>query len=596
MNLASPRSVNLQLLIGGIVVAIYALGFGTGYTQRVLSVAGIYALMAIGYQFIFGYAGAIALSQGAFMGLGAYVSGILSVRYGIGFDASLPFSLGLPLLVAFIVAVPVLRLQTHYFALATLIISQIILLIAIQWVDMTGGANGIGGIHPLSLLGWNVPPGQATLILIWSVVALGAAAAWQFGRGSLGQAYALMRVNSVAAASIGIDTARLRLIAFLLSSAYAGLAGAFYVHAIRVISPDVLELPVMVTCLTIAVVGGRTRTAGIVTAAVLIIELPEWFRFMQKYYLIAYGAILLLVVIAAPEGLVEAWQRILTRLRPARVAAPSRIAPIAVSWGHAAGRGDVAESPLLSLTEIRRHFGGVRALDGVSFDVAAGEILGLIGPNGSGKTTLVNIVSGIYRPDAGRVRFGGADITSLSPYEIARLGIARTFQTVALVDAMSALDNVAVARGSGRLSLRQTFSVGIDDAHLARRRGEAMGFLDLMGVADDAARPCGALAYGLRRRVEVARALATEPRLLLLDEPATGLNQSEQEDFARRMAAIVRARCTLLVIEHNIPFLNAFVDRLVCLDYGRVIAQGDVASVQRDARVIEAYLGRGVVP
>lgn len=588
MKASARRNVDVLLAGCGLALALYALGYATPYGQRVLSIAGIYALLVLGYQFIFGYGGALALCQGTFMGVGAYVSGILSARYGIGFEASLPLSIGLPLLLALLVAIPVLRLQTHYFALATLIIGQIVLLVAIQWVSVTGGANGIGGVSGLALFGQPIEPGRPTLVLVWGLVALGGLVSYQFARGALGQAYGLMRGNAGAAASIGIDTGRLRLIAFLISAAYAGLAGALYVHTIGVISPDVLELPIMVTCLTIAVVGGRTRIAGAIAAAILVIELPEWFRFLQAYYLIGYGVILLIVIVAAPDGLVAALERLWARLGRQ---APAEVPPPAAIPLERARVIDTSGASLLEVRDVHKRFGGVLALDGVSLRVKSGEILGLIGPNGSGKTTLVNLISGLARADAGRIVFAGRDITNTLAHDIARAGIARTFQTVALVDAMSALDNVAVARTAGNLALGTTFATGCLDRRLAHARAEAMNLLVAVGAGEIATQAAGALASATRRRVEIARALALEPRLLLLDEPAAGLNQGEQADLARRLRGIAETGCTLLAIEHNIPFLAALVDRLVCLDDGKVIAEGAPAEVKRDARVIEAYLG-----
>jgi branched-chain amino acid transport system permease protein len=562
----------LPLGLLALAYVVLVLPHQSGYAVRVLTVAGIYALLATGYNFIFGLAGALSLAQGSFMGIGAYVSGILATRYGVPFDAALPFSVGVPVLLALMVSIPVLRLQTHYFALATLLIGQIALLVATQWQSVTGGANGIGGIPPLALFGRAMPGRPAALCFVWVLVALGAVLAWQIGRGRLGDAYTVMRTHPDAARAVGIDTGALRLAAFLLSAAYAGLAGSLYVHEVGVLSPDVLGFPVMVTCLTIAVVGSRLRVAGAIAGAVLIIELPEWVRFLRDDYLLAFGCVLLLVVVALPGGLIEATERLLARVW----VAPPRPLPAPIPVRFAAS----AEGMLLEITGLRRSFGGVRALDDVSLQISAGELLGLIGPNGSGKTTLLNAVSGVFPPDAGRIRFAGHEIGGRAPHRIARLGLARTFQTSALAPGLSALANVAVARHAAGIGIRH-----------ARARGEAMTLLERLGAAEYADVLAGALPPGAARRVEIARALATGPRLLLLDEPAAGLNETEQADLAARLRQIAAEGVALLVIEHNMPFLVPLVDRMICLDHGRLIAAGTPQAVQADPGVIEAYLG-----
>ncbi|MBV8170093.1 MAG: ABC transporter ATP-binding protein, partial [Alphaproteobacteria bacterium] len=306
---------------------------------------------------------------------------------------------------------------------------------------------------------------------------------------------------------------------------------------------------------------------GAILGALLLIHLPEWLRGLDRYYLIAYGALLLAAIVAAPDGIVGALERWRARLLPEAPPDP----PVPRPWSEMPPR-----LATLTLHGVSKRFGGVQALDGVSLTLSPGEIVGLIGPNGAGKTTLINIVTGAYRADAGRVTLGEQDLAGLAPHAIARAGIARSFQSTALVDTMTVLDSVAVARR------RPT---------LAAARGEAMRLLEGLGLAEVAMRPCGSLAQGFKRRVEIARALALQPRLLLLDEPAAGLNPVEQRDLAARLARLAQGGLSVLVIEHNMPFLMPLVGRIVCLDQGQVIADGTPDAIRADTRVVAAYLG-----
>jgi branched-chain amino acid transport system permease protein len=574
--------VNPALGLGLILLIAWPHLFDTPYGLRLFALAGIYAIFVMGYQFVFGHAGALSLCHGMFFGLGAYVTGVLGAKLGWSFPATFPLSALIPVLLAALVAAPVLRLESHYFALATLGIAQVMLLIAIKWEPLTGGANGLAGVPGMTLFGMTIARGWPTVLTVWGLVAaLGLAARAMLG-GLYGHALHIMRENPTAASSVGLDVSRLRFETFLLSALYAGMAGALYVHTIRVISPEALEFHAMVACLTMTVVGGRTRVAGAILGAVLLIHLPEWFRFLEHYYLIAYGLVLLAVVIAAPNGFIGLLEDARRRFLPEAPPDPPARLPMP------AQRSPQSGELLLSLSGVGKRFGGLQALDDVSFDLRAGEILGLIGPNGSGKTTLVNCVTGVYAADAGQIVFGGSQIQREPAFRIARQGIARTYQNLNLVDEMSVLDNVAVARGAARgLALGREMS----GSALAQARGEAMGLLEAVGAADVAMRQCGGLAYGAKRRVEIARALALQPALLLLDEPAAGLNETEQADLAVRLKELAKDGLTLLVIEHNMPFLMPLASRLVCLDRGKIIAEGSPAEIARHPQVIEAYLG-----
>jgi len=570
MKMEFARGLRAPLTAAAGGLAIWPFVFSGAYDLRLFTLAGIYVLLVLGYQFIFGHSGALSLTQGAFFGLGAYATAILAVHAGWSFPETLVLSVAVSTALAAVIAVPVLRLESHYFALATLGIAQVLLLVCREWVPLTGGVNGISGVPGFALLGHAIPNGVPSLILVWSLVIIAAVLAWRIQGGIYGLGFHVVRAAPAAAGAIGLDGGRFRLVAFLLSAAYAGAAGALFVRVNRIVSPDVLEFPLMVTCLAMTVIGGATRIAGAFAGAVLLVYLPEWFRPLDKYYLIAYGAGLLAMIVVAPDGLIGA----AARLR-------QRIAPEADTPPEPARLPRPANTITASLVfrDVAKSFGGVRALQGVSFELRRGEILGLIGPNGSGKTTLVNIATGLEARDGGAVLYGNRLLTRLPPFAIARLGIARTFQNVCLAGEMSALDNVAVARSLD------------GDVDLETARSQAMYLLETLGVGGVAMMRALDLPHGVQRRIEIARALALQPDILLLDEPAAGLNEREQADLASRIRTLRTLGLGILLIEHNMPFLAGLADRLVCLHEGRVIAQGSPGGVRQDPQVIAAYLG-----
>lgn len=560
--------VTALLIVAALALVAWAILGASAYDLRLLTVAGIYALAAIGWQVIFGCGGALSLAHGAFFGLGAYATALLAIHAGVDTVVTLPAAIGVAMALAALVALPVLRLTSHYFALATLGISQVVLLAAIHYQEITGGANGLAGIPGVRLAGWDVPRGLALTGVVWALVALGGFLASRLERGRFGLALEAMAAQPLVARCLGLDPGRLRLAAFLLSAGYAGAAGALSVHTQRVVSPEVLEFPVMVAVLTMVLVGGRQRVSGAILGALLLTHIPEWFRFLERGYLLFYGVALLLVVLLAPEGLTG----LLARLAPERSPPPAPPQPLPSLLS------PLPQPPALILHDLSKRFGGVIALDQVACVLDRGGITGLIGPNGSGKTTLLNVLSGLEPADSGTVRFDGRNMTRARPEQWAAVGMARTFQAGWLPEEQTVLRAVAAARLSCDPDRRQA------EAH-------AWAALRFTGAETVAGQVCASLPPAARRRVELARAVAREPRLLLLDEPAAGLAEAEQQALAIMLRDLAGRGLAVVVVEHAMSFLLPLADRILCLDNGRLIADDRPERVAATPAVIAAYLG-----
>lgn len=540
----------------------FALNAG-GYEQRIMTLAGIYAIAVLGYQLIFGRLGALSLAQGSFFGIGAYTTGLLGIHLDWAFPASFLASLVIPAAIACIIAIPVLRLESHYFALATLGISQIALLVGVNWTEGTGGANGLYGVPPIRILGTALDNSEAMLVVVWCVLAGAVLAFSWLVRGRAAHRLTLLREAPEAAATAGIDIGARRLSLFVASATFGGAAGALQAHSIGVVSPAVLEFQVMVSILAMTVIGGRGHPAGAILGAVLLVHLPEWFRFLEAHYLIAYGAALLVAVIVMPEGLAGLFRRWL--VTPETPSPPKPSAVLAAPATPAA----------LHLVGLRKRYGGVVALDNVSLTVAPGEILGLIGPNGSGKSTLINVASGLQTPEAGAIRLGDLDLTEMPAHGRARAGLSRTFQTPVQAFGLSPLESVLAA-----------CPAGFDDRR-AERRAEAC--LSAVGLASSV--PTPSLSPAEARRLDLARALASGPAVLLLDEPAAGLTPAERDDLALCLKRLTDSGLGLLLVDHTMDFLLPLADRVVCLATGTVVAEGPPSRVAQDPAAIAAYFG-----
>ncbi|EDP65981.1 ABC transporter ATP-binding/permease protein [alpha proteobacterium BAL199] len=552
--------------IGGVVIA------GDAYALRIASLVGIYAIAAIGYQLVFGRLGLLSLAQGAFFGLGAYASALLTVSAGLPVPVGLAAAVVVPALAAAVIALPIARLESHYVALATLGLAQLALLAATN-LEFTGGANGIYGVPPIvtnsitigpldvgsvTIAALVVPGGWVTLISVWFGVLAALLVARAVTRGDRSAVLATLDNAPHAAAALGLNGTTARLVLFAVAGGLGGLAGGLQAHGLGVVSPAVVGFEVMVTILAIAVIGGRGSPVGAVLGAALLIPLPEVFRFLEGSYLIAYGVVLLAAIILMPRGL-DGWLRDWFPRRAPAVPAPRQ------STSKRPGK------PLVVQGLVKR-FGGLTAVDGVSFSVPAGTVVGLIGANGSGKTTTLNLISGLERPDAGQIRLGGEPLFERPAHHRRELGLARSFQHPEFPTGLFVLEVAAVA---------------------AKDRAVAMAALGRVGLADRATSLVSALGAAELRRLDLARALAAEPGALILDEPAAGLTAEERAALAVLLRDLATAGLAVLVVDHGMDFLLPLSDRIVCLEAGKVIASGPPETVRQNPAVIAAYLGSG---
>ena len=542
----------------------------------------------------------LSLASAGFAAIGAYASAILAVKLGLPVYLSIPAAALLCGAIALLIGLPVLRLTDVYLAICTLGFGEIVRVAIILLPGLTGGSTGANlstGFAYETMkktTGWTLALSLAALCYLF----------WAASKAKAGRALRAIRENPEAAETMGIDVVGYKNMAFFASALIAGLAGAFYAHSVGSLDNGDFRFNRAVDILGYAVLGGSGAWFGPILGAGFLTALPILLRdglgssigFLKSFAQlpnIMSGLALLLVIIFAPGGLASAFPR----SRPSsgrgrRTAAPaSPVAPADAPPSPAAGgRGTL----LLSLKGLGRSFGGVEALADLSLELEEGKIYGLIGPNGAGKTTLINLVSGLIAPSSGSIEWLGTDIGGRRAHRTARAGIARTFQNIELFGEMTVLENVVVGHHVRLRSglIAQWLRLPSQRREEAESRDEAMGSLEKLGLASLAGQDAGKLSYGDQRRVEIARALALEPRLLLLDEPAAGMNEKETSALGDFIVDLKRHGVTMLVVEHHMDLIMGICDEIAVLDFGRKIAQGEPAAVSRDEAVLEAYLGR----
>jgi ABC-type branched-subunit amino acid transport system ATPase component/ABC-type branched-subunit amino acid transport system permease subunit len=648
-----PSASTVAKVVFVIALIVWPLAYKNLYAMSVMLNAGLFAMLTLAVALVLGQAGQLSFGHSAFYGMGAYAAALLSYRLHWPTLAALVIAAIVPGIIALIIGRPVLKLRYFYLALATIGLGQIFTVILIQVPSVTRGINGLNGIPTLSIFGFSVGTLIRQYYVIWAPTLVILLLLQRGLKYRLGRSLRALATSEIASSTLGIRTANWKLLAFVANAIICGLAGGLFAFVTGSISPGSFSFNIAVLPIVMALVGGAGTIWGGVLGAIIMWWAINYFTGLQRYSGVAYSVIMILLLLFLPVGILGirpatwSWfkrlfkmetlgQRaemalepggsafaaagagvaedlaVATAVKPAPppltaaaqstadvqspAAADGLIGSGALQEGLArVTSGEHREGPLLSIENASIAFGGLKAVNEVSFDVREGTITALIGPNGAGKTTLFNAISRLQQLSGGRITFEGTELTKLSPANAARLGMARTFQGLRIFVNMSVLENVLVGCHRHERSGFWSCCLGLprQRAEERRSRQRAMDALALVGLSDDASKPAASLPYGQQRLVEIARALASEPRLLMLDEPAAGMNASERADLVRKIATIRDAGVTVLLVEHDIGLVMGISDSVNVLDYGKLIASGSPETVKQDKTVIQAYLGTG---
>jgi branched-chain amino acid transport system permease protein len=612
--------------------------------------AAAFATLALGLNIVVGFAGLLDLGYAAFFAIGAYAYGIMTayqleppwspfwepfqylhlvakipgdsggdvVHFTVSFWLMLPVSALLAAFFGVLFGAPTLRLRGDYLAIVTLGFGEIVPIVVRNWSSLTNGAAGLNGVAAPRLFGWSFGVDSTPYYFVAiALVALLMFISMRLRDSRIGRAWMAIREDEIAASAMGVNRVKLKLLAFAIGAGFAGMTGTFYVAKLQTATPEMFGFPVSVMILVMIVFGGIGSVWGVVVGAVFLQLLQSWWlqdltewthslgrlvgsTMLQQVDLVQsieliFGIILVVMMLFRREGLIPATRKTAALSFEQQHAEVRRGGFADLKLDGLGGEARSGE-PAMIIADVTVKFGGLVALKAVSLDVPKGGVVAVIGPNGSGKSTLFNVITGLVEAEAGSIDFHGTELMGLPPHDILRAGVARTFQNIRLFPNLTVLENVLIGQHARLRTgpIRAVLRPPGTQAEEAKAREWALEIFKIFGnrLTPRVHQIVSGLSYANRRRVEIARALASRPRILLLDEPTAGMNPAETLELAEQIKSLNALGLTVLLIEHKLDVVTTLAEKVYVLDHGEIIAQGKPAEVRQNEEVLRAYLGR----